>query len=257
MRSGTNRTNRNRNRNRSSHRVRLLEILTLAVFVHTFEPSIASACTCVLGPETCPRVADAAAVFEATVASIEVHEAPQIAGQARSQERLVRLRDVRAIRGQPQEEVVTGLGGGDCGYAFTVGGRYVIVGQRRQSDQRLQTSICSQTQLLSEASGLLSYLQSLDVPSRGARIWGRLVKPNARNDSASGIPIADARIMLRGAKSLSVTTGKNGEYEFVALPPGTYTVSADLGPGLKPLAAWLPVTLDGAYACTVVDLWVR
>lgn len=56
--------------------------------------------------------------------------------------------------------VVTGSsGGGDCGYSFVKGGRYVVYG--RQTSDGLYTGICSRTSDLANASIDLTYLNTL------------------------------------------------------------------------------------------------
>jgi hypothetical protein len=65
-------------------------------------------------------------------------------------------------------EVTTGYGGGDCGYSFSVGEKYVVYAYRKPNG--LRASICSRTAELSQADEDLQYLNTIpflfhtDVP---------------------------------------------------------------------------------------------
>lgn len=62
--------------------------------------------------------------------------------------------------GQQEVEIATGLGGGDCGFAFQVGADYVVYAYRN-SEGRLETGICSRTRLLSQAAEDVEYIRSM------------------------------------------------------------------------------------------------
>jgi hypothetical protein len=58
--------------------------------------------------------------------------------------------------------VVTGRGGGDCGYRFEVGARYLIFAYG--GDTKLETNICQRTKGLEEATEDLKLLGKGKVP---------------------------------------------------------------------------------------------
>ena len=128
------------------------------------------ACTCALPFPKPPlqkqvRVAlnESRAVFSGKV--LEVTEDPQTPHVT------VRLSVERVWKGSPREEVriLTGRGGGDCGYQFEVGQSYLVYAYRWREGE-LGTNICQRTAKLSEASGDLRVLgRSKGVPrqSRG------------------------------------------------------------------------------------------
>ena len=64
----------------------------------------------------------------------------------------MRVRDVLSgiPPGQSEIEIVTGYGGGDCGYAFQTGMDYVVYAYL-DAQGRLATSICSRTRQLDQA----------------------------------------------------------------------------------------------------------
>jgi len=227
-------------------------------------PAKIEGCTCVTQLPGCPAVTEADAIFEATVDSIETEAAQDRRGRGPFERRVVRLRDVHAWRGHPQDVVITGMGGGDCGYQFRVGTRYAIVAYRNVEDGRLGTGICSMTQPLDEAAGLREYVQSLSAPSRGGHIWGRVATgarwvdaygPDARELRLE--PIASVRVSVSGPVARAFTTGSDGQFSFTALPPGQYTIRAETPADRRDLAVIRPrtVTLEGAYACADADLW--
>ena len=57
-------------------------------------------------------------------------------------------------------EVVTGQGGGDCGYPFQVGVDYVVYA-RRNAEGQLETGICSRTRTLAQAAEDLDYFRGM------------------------------------------------------------------------------------------------
>lgn len=238
--------------------------IMVVLLASAFRPSPASACTCVVGAETCPMVAEAEGVFEATVVSIERRGRPSPHPNVMFQQRLVHLADVRAWRGRSADVVLTGGGGGDCGYDFKVGTRYVIVAYRSPEDGLLSTSICTMTRPLVQASGVRAYIDSLSAPSQGGRVWGRVSTSGPRivasrqgSNESSRQPVAAARVSVDGPIHLSETVDADGLFTFAALPPGEYTVSVALPPNRRDLRPGnsYTVTLDRAYACAELDFW--
>jgi hypothetical protein len=154
--------------------------------------------------------------------------------------------------------VTTGGGGGDCGYEFEVGTRYLIEAYRSAEDGQLTTGICSKTRPLAQASGVRDYIESLARPSEGGRLWGRVVTLSPREDPGAHRPrerieqpIGVVQVFVDGPVRLTRTTGADGQYSFSALPPGAYRVSIELPLNLRHLRTSNPqnVSLDGAYAC--------
>ena len=186
-------------------------------------PAVADACSCMLRA-SCESIWSAAAVFEATVVAIEPYAGTPIdhpGGSFIQQERLVRLRDVRKWIGEPADVVITGSGGGDCGYEFKPGVRYVIAAYNRRFDSRLGISICSPTRPVAEASELLAYLDSLSQPSPGARVFGTVVVRQSQFDATrTNEGVAGARVSLAGPATRSTETGADGKYLIDRLPPG-------------------------------------
>jgi hypothetical protein len=128
-----------------------------------FVPIVASACTCDLpspGKTLKPQVVEARKqsrpVFSGEV--VEVIADPQVPYLK------VKFRVEKYWKGVLTTEmiVVTGRGGGDCGYRFEVGARYLIFAYG--GDAKLETNICQRTKGLEEATEDLKLLGKGKVP---------------------------------------------------------------------------------------------
>src|SRR5713101_1070561 len=139
------------------------------------------ACSCMGPPSTpCNAAGISSAAFTGRVLSI-TDSAPVVppkdAGTASSRRaksdsitllpwplRVVRMQVGMVLSGlepgQTEIEIVTGLGGGDCGYAFQTGEDYVVYAYKN-ADGRLQTGICSRTRPLRQAAEDISYFQAM------------------------------------------------------------------------------------------------
>jgi Carboxypeptidase regulatory-like domain len=227
--------------------------IVVAVFVATaWSARDAAACSCI--SSGCGAVTEADAVFVATVERIEAHVPNN--GNA-SRERSVHLTDIRPLRGEAQSTVVTGVGGGDCGYDFHPGTRYLIVAHRRVTDRHLVVSTCSLTQPLADAGPLIEYIESLNAPSEGGRVWGRvqLATPGTNVPSS----LSGVQVTISGQIAATTTTDSEGHYGFRRLPPGQYAVTATAPPHRQGLLVMPPqdVSLHLSHGCAIVDFVAR
>ena len=238
----------------TSMRKLLAAVLVAAALAAGARP--AQACSCVdVGPP-CQGAWSVDAVFIATIASIETRETP--VDSVSWEMRRVRLRVSRVFRGDVQPgpaEVLTGAGGGDCGYEFAVGGTYVVYAHRQRG--LLTTNICTLTKPLAQASRDLAYLESLGAMAHdeAPRVTVKVVLvddgPHPTRQPASGV-----RVVLAGDQATAESmTGEDGEVTFNGLPPGTYEVTAE---PLPPLAAFGPTTisLPDRQSCAEMQLGV-
>jgi len=202
---------------------------------------------------------EASGVVEATVASIETMQGPPMSENGPSiRERLVRLQDVRTVTGESTDVVATGFGGGDCGYDFRVGTRYLIVTHKRPTDGRATTSICSPTQPAAWSSPLKSYFENVSRPSPGATLSGT-VRLRRGSTDLSGLrnePVPGVRVLLDGPVQQRVESNRNGEFKFARLPAGDYTLTAEPPAGRMDLLPIPPrkLTLPNTHTCASVGL---
>jgi len=147
-------------------------------------PVTAWACFCADSGPPCEMAWKADVVFAGTVLSITEPPVPTVTGgssigrQLQSappqptpfRKRTVRVQVAEALKGiapgQAEIEIVTGLGGGDCGYNFQAGTAYVIYGYR--TPEGIDVGICSRTRPLADAAEDLAYLRAVPtLPDTG------------------------------------------------------------------------------------------
>ena len=125
-------------------------------------------------------------------------------------------------------KVVTGIGGGDCGYNFQIGERYLVYAGRDAKGDAYPTSICTRTRLVSEAGEDLEYIRNLSKREPGAVLSGdiRRYRRNLETDETEQLgPLSEIEISVEGASmSYRVRTDKEGKYKVTGLVPGKYKV---------------------------------
>jgi hypothetical protein len=206
----------------------VLLLLTVSIAI----PTPADACKCSSPPPPCEATWHAAAVFEGTVLAIVPVSEPDTLHQAAASFRIrvdvgtVWVGDVPAVA-----DVYTGSGGGDCGYPFVQGRRYVIYayGLLRQSG-RLEAHICSRTRAWDEAGEDRAYLDSLErldhAPAAGAgRVSGQVLHVVAARPGARHRPLAAQTVRIwHDAGTTAATTDEDGRYEASGVAVGTVVV---------------------------------
>jgi hypothetical protein len=219
--------------------------LPALLVILTWATSAVHACTCG-SPLSNVRGCDKSwtsdgLVFLATVTSKTLVEEPWAFGSTsgvRSQY-AVRFSEAEIFRGGPAKGgelvVYTGLGGGDCGYPFVVGERYLVYASTFNG--HLGTGICAPTSPEVTASGAIKELRALRDTGRADDLFG-LVSQAPRGvgygDLPSAHPLAGVTVRLIGSSGevSSTTTDTHGVYSFSRLPSGSYRVEHDLPSGL-------------------------
>lgn len=201
--------------------------------------SSADACSCISSGPPCQNLFQSEAVFAGTVTGIQPLEPP--VERFVFDRRVVAFKVERAVRGIQGHtvDVRTGQGGGDCGFNFKIGERYVVYAYRHP-DGSPGTGICSRTRLVTEAAEDLAYFAALPATGAGARMFGTVKHwehdPATRSTVQHG-PVADVQVLLRGPRgtysAMSDTAGKYsiagipvGAYELEVLPPAAFSVRA-------------------------------
>lgn len=212
--------------------------------------SSAWACSCA-GPaaDPCYRAGLAAAAFSGSVLAITDQPSqrlptpagvgPIAASRVRAGEQIRFEPGVRRVRmrvgevlsgvspGQLEVEIVTGFGGGDCGYAFQAGAQYVVYAYR-DSQGRLATGICSGTRPVEEASKDIAYFRRMAQ----APATGQLRVRTGMGDDP-GKP--GLTVLAEGPAGIySSQTDSAGVASFPDVQPGEYSVhleSDDVLPG--------------------------
>jgi hypothetical protein len=202
----------------------------VVVFCFTFAHH-AIACSCLASPGPCAEFARADTVFVGRVVSFN-----QTASRTIEAGRTAQFAVERSFKGlsvtQKTVEVKTGSGGGDCGFDFKPGQRYLVFAHR--SSGSLVTSICSYTQ---PAAGAEDDLELIDALARGrpiTRIFGRIALADEKVPAAPAdmkfLNLAGMRVEARtGRSAVFGTTDAEGRYRIKNVPPGRYVVRL-LGP---------------------------
>jgi 5-hydroxyisourate hydrolase-like protein (transthyretin family) len=208
----------------------------------------AAACSCMFGGAApCSEYWKTDTIFEGTV--VGESKVKVVEGSFKFEKRLVRFDLVESFRGAQgaQLEVITGWGGGDCGYEFERGETYLVYAYRDEKDNRLYTSICSRTRPLADAAEDISFMRNLGGADAGAVVFGKVKKRNYQWVEGEEVfkPVGSAELIIEGeGASLKARTDAQGNYRVIGLAPGAYKVKLKLPEGL---------TDDGAGGSSIIE----
>jgi len=161
----------------------------------------------------------------------------------RSQQVLVEIRIIESFRG-PQKpgdivSIRTGQGGGDCGYPFKLGKKFLI--DATEENGTLYTGICSLTAPVDEATVEIESLRRLAAGQRVPDLTGLLYKVSSTSEDWDKRPLAgiQAQLASLSGKKLSATaiTNSEGVFSFTQVPSGRYQLSLLLPQDLSPVYA--------------------
>jgi hypothetical protein len=145
-------------------------ILVLAVVGWlTVTSSVVQACSCMTPGTPCESYGTASAVFVGTAVSVRELEKPKPEDRDTWQYgRVFKFSVEQSYLGVDgaEVEILTGGGGGDCGYQFKIGSRYLVYAHGYQN--RLSTSICTRTKGFASANEDLAFLGNLSSAAPGA-----------------------------------------------------------------------------------------
>ena len=224
--------------------------LIVAAFVLCCLADVAQGCTCVSGSVRCSFSRGETAIFVGVVTSVTIDDVETLIGEKKYSHhyRVAQFTVEESLTGIDQKsvEVATGMGGGDCGYDFKTGERYLVYGNPNKipttAGERsitvlssgpavtapLTTSICSRTRPLAEATDDLELIRAANARKPEKRIFGRVLE-YVRD---AGSPAAYARGMTgitvkadNESHHYVVTTDGNGRYQFRDIELGIYTVT--------------------------------
>jgi 5-hydroxyisourate hydrolase-like protein (transthyretin family) len=186
----------------------------------------AQACSCFAPGPPCEAYGSASAVFAGTVVSVRLAEEPKPGPvQPINYLRVFKFSVDQAYLGVAGTEVeaVTGSGGGDCGYNFTVGERYLVYANLYQN--RLGTSICSRTKPFALANEDLAFLGNLSSAAPGATIQGLVAHPHDPKKDSAPLPPQISVVIAGNNIRREVPLDEQGRYRVAGLPPGKFKVT--------------------------------
>jgi hypothetical protein len=199
-------------------------------------PFDASACDCGYSGAPCKAFAQTPYVFSGKVVKISATAIKLPSGDA-YQDRLVLFeieRAYRGLEGKTAAEVVTGTGGGDCGYDFREGEKYLVYAYQHPATGKLYSGICTRTRRLSEASDDLEYFAKKDDPAHAAGIEGWITEQSRGGDNVTTEsigPLKGARVAISSKSGRwTVIAGNDGRFQLWGLQPGAYRVTPQFSP---------------------------
>jgi hypothetical protein len=229
--------------------------LTLAIGPDVF------ACSCIMPGPPCQSAWNADAVFSGTVVSIQ-----QIDNNSDGrpwESRLVTFNVQRGFINGPvgTVDIVTGMGGGDCGYQFKPGVQYLVYASKSPTSGRLSASICSRTKPFAEATEDLRYLTTIGPTGSGGRVFGRvneLRRDPAESEVVDYGPVEGIMISVRGAAfARDAVTDADGRFDIAPVPLGKATFTATLPLGFEPRVWETELEIRDPRACFQIDLPIQ
>ena len=185
------------------------------------------ACSCGGKGTPCESYGDAAAVFVGTAVAVRRNEPPK--QRDRKEENWLPMAYKFSVEqsylgvASTEVEVFTGSSGGDCGYEFTMGQRYLIYAYRYK--ENLSTSICTRTRSFSNATEDLAFLGTLSSAAPGVSIYGGIRDREGKTGPVS----SDILITIEGeSERKEIRPDGEGRFRVSGLRPGKYKVSLKL-----------------------------
>jgi|GEM_PF-2823435 hypothetical protein len=167
-----------------------------------------------------------------------------------SNQLLFKVRVIESFRGSQKVgeivDVKTGHGGGDCGYAFKVGNRYLI--DASKNNDALSTGICSLTAPVEKSEVELRTLRSIAAGQRTPDFAGVLMNGiETQEGEAVTQPLPGVHVWAKsirdGTLQETVTDGL-GSFTFATLPEGTYQLTLGLPNNLSAAYTNLGILAD-------------
>jgi hypothetical protein len=209
--------------------------LLAAVFVLLLcAPPAALACSCMKGEPTCEAFGSAQAVFIGKVvgAKEQRQEKNEDGTTTTFQVGEIYFNVEQSFLGVKGTRVVihSGTGGGDCGYWFLKGKRYLVYANGK-SMETLETNICMRTRPLENADEDLSFLRTMPRKGAGVRIYGTVtiaLKDPKSADWRTSTPLSGITVKIAGNRTFDAVTDAEGRYELSGLQAGKYKVYAEV-----------------------------
>jgi hypothetical protein len=221
------------------------------------------ACSCLHGITVCEAYEKSSAVFVGAVLDSTLVSAQYDISNSEADKRTLtlsnlvfRIRVEEAFKGGKlgEVEITTGTGdGGDCGYRFEKGQRYLIYAHSIPLSNQLTTSICTRTKLYLKANEDLDFLKGLPDSMSKTRISGTVFQYTdspSRERTVRGI-----KVVIAGSdKMYEIFTNTDGLYQLIGLPPGDYKLWAVLADDSVTIERVVTVPVGG---CVTQDIVAR
>jgi Carboxypeptidase regulatory-like domain len=241
-----------------NRRWKLLSIGSLVLTLSSISET-ALACACTRPPLPCEAYWQVEAVFIGTAKELSwIEFEEKLENIVLKRKRPVfRFSVDQAFRGVngAQVAVMTGIGGGDCGYDFKIGEQYLIYAYRdQQKKEMLSTSVCTRTRPIRNADEDLEYIQGLSKASPGGWVFGEVFKSGWAQERP--LPIEGVKVTVEGqGKSVILASDGDGKFHASALPEGSYKVRVAPPEGLSDRSNESEVNVVDR-GCATVRFWL-
>jgi hypothetical protein len=235
-------------------------LFLLVLVIGSSDPVVA--CTCVSSMSICEELRQRGTknLFVGTVKAIQFNTREWVGTTVKVQEITFTIKDAMDSGLADKATIIELLG--SCAHRFEVGETYLVDSGKAQGESWI--SACGYTMPVSHANELLRLVDLFRANPTGAYLFGSVkqyVEP--RNFvSARNKPIPNALIRLETIlellppgdlkRTFETTTDSNGWFQFTDLPPGDYTVTAELPAHYERLRTY-SLRLD-TNGCSQVDL---
>jgi hypothetical protein len=167
--------------------------------------------------------------------------------------RRIRFSVEEMLVGIPREFVLieTSASDGSCGVGFTIGKPYLVYAWGLE--EPYGASACSRTAPLSAVKNELALLREYRDVEVKSRLFGTVLgtimpRPTQTSADLKHVAVPNVVVTVAGkAGRRQTTTDTDGQFVFVGLPPGVYTIRAH-GPPSDPQLQTERITLDNCGA---------
>lgn len=211
---------------------RTIFLLAVALF---FFPVLVNACSCISGGPPCQSFGNTDAVFSGKVESVsEFTVTDKNNPRFQFVRKSVKFTVTESFRGVKENsvEIITGRGGGDCGYPFEAGKEYLVYANENKETGKLGTGICARTRPIEKAEEDLQYFREIAKGSITPYVYGSVFRVFTRkNNEPYRKPEPLANITLSLSTGEKVVTNEKGEFRFDKLLPQEYTLMPNIPAG--------------------------
>ena len=217
--------------------MRWFVFIAFSVLTFLLFPATSEACSCASSGPACQSYWNTPVVFNGRVIEIKQFTSDEESTRGWRQ-KLVRFTVNQAFRGisETTAEVVTGSGGGDCGYDFKLNESYLVYADNFKD--KLYTGICTRTQHILKAAEDLEYINNLSKTKAGATIYGTVNKYRQLKSDEEwqpNPPLPDIRLTIEGnGTSFETTTNSSGKFSLSNLASGDYILKLLVPKGFYP-----------------------
>src|SRR6266850_1294911 len=238
-------------------------LLVITLFMAMLTTESVFGCSCMGGSTPCHAFGGSSAVFVGTAIAVKTAERKPAAKPSEVDwtPRTFKFAVEQAYLGVEGAEVdvATGMGGGDCGYGFKLGERYLVYAYRYGENNRLATGICTRTKPYASANEDLAFLGTLSSVAPGVTIYGEIRRQRervAKGDTVPVGPLEDAALVVEGeGERKEIRADEQGRYRVSGLRPGKLKVTLQLPDELTVNKKEQEITVADR-GCAVVNYYV-